>query len=68
MFYFVSNGAPELESYQACILESTATLHPGSRIFVIFITSEVGDILRDKLMAALLTFPNIFFRYIKPVK
>ena len=68
MFYFVSNGAPELESYQACILESTANLHPGTRIFVIFITAEVGDILHDKLMSALLTFPNIFFRYIKPVK
>ena len=49
MFYFVSNGAPELESYQACILESTANLHPGTRIFVIFITAEVGDILHDKL-------------------
>ena len=65
LYYFVSNGAKTLEAYQSCIVESTALLHPGSRIFVIFIVPDLKNILQDKLLSAILSFPNIFIRYIK---
>ena len=68
MFYFVANGATTIENYQACILESTAQLHPNTRIFLIFITSHIDDILQDKLLSVLLSFKNIYIRYIQPVK
>ena len=55
-------------SNQACILESTAQLHPNTRIFLIFITSHIDDILQDKLLSVLLSFKNIYIRYIQPVK
>lgn len=65
LYYFVSTGAKTLEAYQSCIVESTSLLHPGSRIFLIFITPDLKNILQDKLLSALLSFPNIYIRYIK---
>ena len=63
LYYFVPTGAQTLESYQSCIVESTSILHPGSRIFLIFITSDLKNILQDKLLSALLSYPNIYIRY-----
>ena len=65
LYYFVSTGAKTLEAFQSCIVESTALLHPGSRIFLIFITPDLKNILQDKLLSALLSFPNIYIRYIR---
>ena len=65
LYYFVPTGAKTLEAYQSCIVESTALLHPGSRIFLIFITPDLKNILQDKLLSALLSFPNIYIRYIR---
>ena len=65
LYYFVPTGAKTLEAFQSCIVESTALLHPGSRIFLIFITPDLKNILQDKLLSALLSFPNIYIRYIR---
>ncbi len=49
-----------------CIVESTARLHPSRRIFVLFLTDKVEDILQVKTLSALLSFPNVYLRFIKP--
>ena len=68
MFYFVSNGAKTLEYYQICIIESAARLHSSTRIFVIFLTKDIDDILQSKLMTFLVGFDNIYFRYVLPTE
>jgi len=55
----------DLHLNEACMIEAAARGHPTRRIFVLFITPEVNDVFKSKSMSALLSYENIFLRYIK---
>jgi hypothetical protein len=68
LFFFVGSGAVDLEPRQACPVEAAARLHPGKKVFLVFITANVTDILTSSTLSYLLSFENINMRYIRVSK
>ncbi|TRY70399.1 hypothetical protein TCAL_02410 [Tigriopus californicus] len=68
MFFFVSSGAQDLNSREACTVEAAAQLHPGRHIFVLFITPNITNIIQSHTLSVLLSYNNVIFRYIKVSK
>lgn len=55
-------------SFKACVIESAASLHPGKRVFVLFITSNVTNVYDSLTLSTLIGFQNIRLRHIKVSK
>ena len=66
IFFFVTSGAVDLEPRESCCIEAAANLHPGRRIFVIFIRENITDPTEDsRTLLPLLSYENVYLRYIK---
>ena len=68
VFFFVSNGAKDLSPLEACSVESAALHNVGKKVFVLFITEHVADILDSDTMSYLLSYTNVYFRWIRASK
>ena len=68
MFFFVTTGQDDLSCKEACLVESAARLHSYKRIFVLFITPNVVDVLKSFTMSILVSFENIYLRHIVATK
>ena len=68
MFFFVTSGAHDLRPREACLVESASLLHPGKKVFVLFITANVTDVLESPTLSYLIGYTNIHLRYIKVSK
>ena len=64
MFFFVTTGQDDLSCKEACLVESAARLHPYRRVFVLFITANITDVLKSFTMSILVSFNNIYLRHI----
>ena len=66
IFFFVTSGAVDLEPRESCCIEAAANLHPGRRVFVIFIRENITDPTEDsRTLLTLLSYENVYLRYIK---
>ena len=68
MFFLVTSGQDDLSCKEACLIESAARLHSYRRIFVLFITPNVIDVLKSFTMSILVSFDNIYLRHINVQK
>ena len=68
MFFFVTTGQDDLNCREACLVESAARLHSYKRVFVLFITPNVIDVLKSFTMSILVSFDNIYLRPIDVTK
>ena len=66
IFFFVSSGATDLEPRESCVVEAAANLHPGRRVFLIFIRENITDPTEEsRTLLTLLAYENVYLRYIK---
>ncbi len=65
IFFFVANGAVDLTAREACTVEAAARQHKGKHVFIVFITADVTNIIESASLSYLLSYTNVYFRYIK---